>query len=155
MNSFLAAVRKKCGRAPNFICAGWLMRFFSALFGSKQADTLAPGRGWIVPVVGEASYQDALRSAYRKNGGKGHDLKVSAVLAPENRNRFDENAVLVEIDGRAVGFLPRELAVQYRAALGETAGQCSAKIVGGFEREDGTTAHFGVKLNVAWPPRLK
>ena len=44
-----------------------------------------PGRGWIVPVVGEAAYQDALRSVYRKNGGDGHDLKVGAVLTPELR----------------------------------------------------------------------
>lgn len=131
------------------------MGFFAALFGSKRGDTLAPGRGWIVPVVGEAAYQDALRSIYRKNGGDGHDLKVGAVLTPENGNRFDANAVRVEIDNRTVGYLSRELAVQYRAALGETAGQCAAKIVGGFEMEDGTSAHFGVKLNTAWPPRLR
>jgi hypothetical protein len=132
-----------------------LMGFFSALFGSKLADALAPGRGWVVPVVGEASYQPALRTAYRKNGGDGHDLKVDAVLKPEEGNRFDANAVQVEIDGRLVGYLPREWAAQYRSALGETAGRCSAKIVGGFEMDDGSTAHFGVKLNVAWPPRLK
>jgi hypothetical protein len=65
------------------------------------------------------------------------------------------NAVRVEIDGRRVGYLPRELAFEYRAALGETAGQCSAKIVGGYERDDGSTDHFGVKLHMAWPPRLK
>lgn len=131
------------------------MGFFSRIFRSNRVPALAPGRGWVVPVVGEAAYQDALRSAYRKNGGDGHDLKIVAVLIPEDGNRFDANAVRVEIGRRMVGYLPRELAVQYRAALGETAGECIAKIVGGFEMDDGTSAHFGVKLNLAWPPRLK
>jgi hypothetical protein len=47
------------------------------------------------------------------------------------------------------------MALEYRAALGEEVGRCSAKIVGGFELDDGSSAYFGVKLNLAWPPRLK
>lgn len=133
-----------------------LLDFFSAIFGSSApANVLAPGRGWTVPVVGEASYQDAIQSLYRKHGGRGHDLKVAAVVVPEDGNEFDANAVRVEIDGRKVGYLSRGMAVEYRAALGDTAGQCSAKIVGGYELDDGSTAHFGVKLHMAWPPRWK
>jgi hypothetical protein len=45
------------------------------------------------------------------------------------------------------------MALEYRAALGEEVGRCSAKIVGGFELD--ASAYFGVKLNLAWPPRLK
>jgi hypothetical protein len=131
------------------------MGFLRRLSGSKQTGSLAPGRGWIVPVVGEAHYQSALQVLYRKNGGSGHDIKVSAVLVPENGNDFDAKAVRVEIESRGVGYLPRELALQYRATLGENVGRCSAKIVGGFELEDGASAHFGVKLNLAWPPRMK
>lgn len=131
------------------------MEFLKRLFGSRRAGTLASGRGWIVPVVGEASYQSALQVLYRKNGGTGHDLKVSAVLVPEDDNAFDPNAVRVEIGSRRVGYLAREMALQYREALGGSSGQCGAKIVGGFELDDGSLAHFGVKLNLAWPRCMK
>ncbi|MFG3592267.1 hypothetical protein [Bradyrhizobium sp. RDI18] len=131
------------------------MGFLGRLFGSKQISSLAPGRGWVVPVVGEAQYQGALQTLYRKNGGSGHDIKVAAVLVPEDDNAFDTNAVRIEIESRGVGYLPREMAQQYRAAMGESIGQCSAKIVGGFELDDGSSAYFGVKLNLAWPPRMK
>src|SRR6266404_4667984 len=131
------------------------MGFFRRLFGFKQTSSLAPERGWIVPVVGESHFQDALQMIYRKNGGSGHDIKVTAALVPENGNAFDLNAVRVEIKSRGVGYLPREMALEYRAAVGENVGQCSAKIVGGFELEDGSSAYFGVKLNLAWPPRMK
>jgi hypothetical protein len=122
---------------------GWMiwrlsMGFFRKLFGLKQANALAPGRGWIIPVVGESQCQNDLRRLYRKNGGTEHDIKVAAVLVPEDGNAFDANAVRVEIEPRTVGYLQRELADQSRAALGHTAGGCSAKIVGGFELEDGT-----------------
>jgi hypothetical protein len=133
-----------------------LLDLFSAIFGySAPVNALARGRGWTVPVVGEAPYQGAISSLYRKQGGRGHDLKVIATVTPEDGNEFDADAVRVEIDGRRVGYLSRELAAEYRAALGETAGQCRAKIVGGFELGDGSTVHLGVKLHMAWPPRLK
>lgn len=131
------------------------MGFLRRLFGYKQTSSLAPGRGWVVPVVGESHYQDVLEMLYRKNGGSGHDIKVSAALVPEDDNAFDPNAVRIEIESRGVGYLQREMALEYRAALGESTGQCSAKIVGGFEREDGSSAYFGVKLNLSWPPRAK
>ncbi|KRQ92555.1 hypothetical protein [Bradyrhizobium valentinum] len=129
--------------------------FFSALFGFRKSSILAPGRGWIVPVVGEVAYQEVLRYLYREKGGNGHDLKVVAVVTPEDGNEFDANAVRIDIDGRTVGYFSREMAVEYRAVLGADAGQCGAKIVGGFELEDGNIANFGVKLNLAWPPRMK
>jgi hypothetical protein len=131
------------------------MGFWGRLFGFEQTGILAPGRGWIVPVVGESQYQGALQTLYRKNGGSGHDIKVGAALVPEDDNAFDNNAVRIEIESCGVGYLPREMALEYREALGEKVGRCSAKIVGGFEREDGSSAYFGVKLNLAWPPRMK
>lgn len=132
------------------------MGFLRRLFGFKQRRAvLRPGRGWIVPVAGELQYQDALQMLYRKNGGSGNDIEVSAALVPEDDNAFDPNAVRIEIEFRDVGYLPREMAQEYRAALGESIGQCSAKIVGGFELDDGSSVYFGVKLNLAWPPRMK
>lgn len=124
------------------------------LFGWKTTSVLARGRGWTVEVVGEASYQGNLQQEYRSHGGVDHDVKALATLIPEGGNKHDANAVRVEIGRQPVGYFTREMAAQYRAALGASPGQCEAKIVGGFVLEDGTNAHFGVKLNIAWPPRF-
>ena len=64
-----------------------LLDLISNILGfTKSANILAPGRGWTVLVVGEASYQTDIRSLYRKHGGRGHDLKVSAAVVPEDGN---------------------------------------------------------------------
>jgi hypothetical protein len=131
------------------------MGFLRWLFGFKRTSSLAPGRDWVVPVVGESHYQDALQILHQENGGEDDDAKVVAALVPEDDNAFDSNAVRIEIGSHTVGYLSQEMALQYREALGESIGQCSAKIVGGFELYDGSSAYFGVKLNLAWPPRVK
>ena len=74
------------------------MGFWRRLFGFEHESSLAPGRGWVVPVVGELQYQDALQRLYRKNAGSRHDIKVNAALVPEDNNAFDPNAVRVEIE---------------------------------------------------------
>lgn len=131
------------------------MSLWQRLFG-RAADQLAPGRGWTTDVVGESSYQKHLA---KLKGDYEHDLKVTAVLVPEPSNPHDPNAVRIDIAGKPVGYLPRELACECTL---KTPAQCSAKIVGGFlfdneeAREEGRDrAHYGVKLNLAWPPRLK
>ena len=71
-------------------------------------------------MVGEPHYQDVLQILYRKRGNSGHDIKVSTALVPEDGNAFDPNAVRIEIESRGVGYLPRETALEYRAALGKS-----------------------------------
>ena len=95
------------------------------------------------------------------HGGTEDGAKSTATLIPEDDNEYDANAVRVELGGRLVGYLPRELAQEYRSAVGTTSGRCGAKIVGGYlldddEREDEgrERAYFGVWLNIAWPPRF-
>jgi hypothetical protein len=120
----------------------------------KAPQQLRPGRGWTTEVHGESHYQPAISRSYKRHGGLGSDLKVSATLVPEPTNQHDPNAVRVEIDGRTVGYLPRAKASEYRSMLGLQEGQCSAKITGGHERDNGERAFFGVKLNMRWPPAL-
>jgi hypothetical protein len=62
-------------------------------------------------VVGESHYQDDLQRLFRKNGGTEHDIKVDAVLVPEDGNDFDAHAVRVEIGSRTVGYLVRRAAM--------------------------------------------
>ena len=131
------------------------MGLFSSIFGRKRIQELARGRGWTMDVVGELQFQENLLRQYRRHGGTEHDAKAIATLVPEEDNKHDANAVRVEIGGHPVGYLSRDHAHQYRSAVGAISGRCSAKIVGGFDLEDGTKAFFGVKLNISWPPRFK
>jgi hypothetical protein len=133
------------------------MSLFRRLFGFAQVSVLAPGRGWTTEVVGELPCQADIERQYLLHGGTEHDAKATATLIPDDNNEYDGNAVRVEIGGCLVGYLPRERAAEYRSAVGAISGRCGAKIVGGFVLEDDTRerAYFGVKLNLAWPPRLK
>jgi hypothetical protein len=80
------------------------------------------------PLVGESHYQDTLQILYRTNSGCLPRHQGERRVSPENDNVFDLNAVRVEIDSRRVGYLTREMALEYQAALGERSGQSSTKI---------------------------
>lgn len=76
------------------------------------------GRGR-VDVVGESHYQDALRAyanGHATTYGDG-GIPLTAALVREPRNPHDRNAVRIDVQRRAVGYLARELAVQYAPLL--------------------------------------
>lgn len=104
-------------------------------------------------VVGESNYQAALERVCGGRTGDGHDLRVKALLVLEDANPYDSNAVRVDIDGQAVGYLSRRHAVQYRRALAATGygradAYCDAVIRGGWDRGGGDRGHFGVRLDI-------
>lgn len=84
-------------------------------------------------VVGESHYQDSLKAV----AGRGEVRKhVRAVLRLEPANKFDRNAVRVEIDGMLVGYLPREAAKQFTHGVvdtGKSTFAVNAVVVGGGE----------------------
>ena len=87
-----------------------------------------------VSVVGESYYQDNLKSI----AGGVKRKKAIARLVCENDNRYDKNAVKVEIDGAQVGHLPRGLAPVHRRRLQELKQpgaivECEAVVVTGQE----------------------
>lgn len=106
-------------------------------------------------VVGESNYQAALCEIVAQLGGHGDTtsrLTARAVLVPY-ANPQDAKAVRVEIDGHTVGHLSRDQARTYRESLkltpyGVVCAACTARIVGGFVLEDGTRAHYGVRLQL-------
>jgi hypothetical protein len=124
----------------------------------QPTPALLPG-GIEVGVVGESHYQDALTAIA---GGKGPDsayIQTQAALVLEPSNPYDPNAVAVYVDGRKVGHLPRAAAEAYGAvgrqlAAQQQVGVCQAVIVGGWDRGDGDTGHFGVRLDLAHPDEL-
>jgi hypothetical protein len=77
---------------------------------------------YAVPIVGESHRQEALEEIC---GGQAARKKVVASLIREDENPHDTNAIRVEIDGKKVGYLSREMAKVYRGTM-EAAGHADA-----------------------------
>lgn len=99
-------------------------------------------------VVGESFHADTLVELAKKYKGRGKPVPL-AVLVPDDRNRHDDKAVRVEIDGYTVGHLSRADARCFRKRLsvlgfGTSPTGCNAQIRG----YDGI---FGVWLDIDPP----
>jgi len=126
---------------------------------AARIDAYWEGEG-ITHVVGESFHQDNL---LRIAGGKRRDgvrMATLAELRTEPNNRFDPNAVVVEIAGLPVGHLSREDAAGYAPALrhiqqglGITV-ECRAFIRGGWYRSRADQGSFGVELFLPAPADL-
>jgi HIRAN domain len=131
------------------------MGFFSWLFGktsnSRKIVNLEQGDEYF-DIVGESHYQNELEELCGGRTKEGVEHECEAALVPENNNKYDKNAVRVEIQFKKVGHLSREHAVEYRRSLGDTVAICDAVIVGGWNRGQKNQGHFGVKLDIDWPP---
>lgn len=99
-------------------------------------------RGWCgMQVAGESHYTEALREVVGKvKQGQDVELKTSALLVPEPRNRHDRNAIAVHIGGHQVGFLAREDAARYTKVLqaldkARLVGQVNARVWGGIHSD--------------------
>jgi hypothetical protein len=108
-------------------------------------------------IVGASRYRSALKRIYGDDD-PGHSTKeVDATLILEDANKQGTKSVRVDIQGRAVGYLPRELAHEYRQRLVEggyprVQGICKAKITLHMAHGMGD-ADFTVRLDL--PPKKK
>ena len=105
-------------------------------------------------VAGESHYQEALREIVGPGAAGEVAMDTEALLVPEPSNPHDPNAVMVQIAGKLVGYLPRDEAVAYGETLrqlterGRT-GACEARIAG---HGDGSgTTNLGVFLRLPDP----
>jgi len=89
-------------------------RLVTAFNEARSQDVSCRDRniGWLdgggrfnLEIVGESHYQDALERVCGGRTGQSQDLIVSAVLVLDDNNRYDPNAVRVEIRGLTVGYL--------------------------------------------------
>jgi len=121
---------------------------------APQLATITNGPGtYSIEVVGESNYQDALEKICGGRTEEGHRYEIDAYLIPEDMNIYDNNAVMVRIDGELVGYLNREVARSFRKALANVApvgtiAKCPAIIVGGWDRGKDDFGYFGVKLDL-------
>jgi hypothetical protein len=67
-----------------------------------------------VGLAGESNYFEAISMAANRRSGE--HLAIAEIIR-EPDNKFDTNAVRVEIDGRTVGYIPREEAPSFHALL--------------------------------------
>lgn len=118
----------------------------------EPSPTLRQTGKYFRQVVGESHYRPALASITGNRILPGLGMKAMAALVCENDNRFDTNAVRVDVRGKTVGYLSREDALDYRrrlrdAGMGESTQWVAARIGGG-----GEGRHYGVYLDL--PDRL-
>lgn len=122
-------------------------------FRPKQKAFLEGPRRFKVAVVGESHYQGNLEAICGSRSYDGENRIVEACLVLEDSNPFDDQAVRVDIEGRPVGHLNREMARQYRAKLTEAGfagvdAYCNARIRGGWDRGGGDRGSYGVWLDL-------
>src|SRR5688572_12827291 len=89
----------------------WLFRYDSPQRTRERLSSRAAGRSpapRIITVVGESFYQDAFEALAGGRTRDGHELPVTAMLIPEDGNKYDPKAVR-EVEGRHVGYLSRPM----------------------------------------------
>ncbi|WP_395517545.1 HIRAN domain-containing protein [Pseudorhizobium flavum] len=102
-------------------------------------------------VVGESSFQDALIAICGRHTRHGHEGVYEALLVPEPTNRHDPNAIMVQVKGRLVGYLPREQAVRVGEQMRESglrSARCMARIRGGWRTNQHDEGDYGVQLAI-------
>jgi Zn-finger nucleic acid-binding protein len=117
----------------------------------KAAGFLVSQSGWSVQVVGESHYQSALEKIAGGRSEHGADKYCIARLVREPTNRYDANAVRVEVSGQTVGYVSRDDAEDVQELLQKLDGEgrpawIRATIVGGWQRED-SRGSFGIELD--------
>lgn len=117
---------------------------------------LAGGGG--VDVVGESFYRPAIQAAVGGRHRDGVKMYLTATIHAEPTNKYDPNAIVVELGGKTVGHLSASDATRYRAPFATLAaqglvGSCTAQIRGGWEDADGRH-DYGVTVYIDTPARL-
>ena len=103
-------------------------------------------------LVGE-EHQAALEVICGKRIPRGVNRFETARLFVEDKNRYDINAVRVEIRGKTVGYLVPVDAVAFREhaagkGLPKAIGECQAVIHGGWISSDGRKGDYEVSLDL-------
>lgn len=109
---------------------------------------------YLYRIVGTSRSQEILSEIV---GGKTEEcahFACHAILLPEPKNPHDRYAIAVSVNGILVGYVSSHDNIDILNALATAnlqAGQCPAKIVGGWLREDGDEGSFGVRLDARMP----
>lgn len=135
--------------------------FLQKLFATPEPHIFVlPGNGeYKLELVGESFYQDNLITICGPydNSVEQKRIEAEATLILEDDNKYDRNnAVRVEIQGKPVGYLKKEVARAYRGVIKEgghprAIGKCQAIIQGGWDRSEKgrkDVGMYGVRLDI-------
>jgi len=132
---------------------GWVLLHRRSRSAESEVGTLAGPGKFEVEVVGESHYQDALERICGGRSEEGAEKLCRATLILDGSNPYDAQAVRIDVEGATVGYLSRESARVYRQRLREAGhptlrGTCDAVIRGGWDRGNGDTGNFGIRLDL-------
>lgn len=99
-------------------------------------------------IVGEASFQHNLVAIVAEGHPKGVRIPTIAQLRLEPNNQHDSSAIAVFIEGKQVGYISKSRSSWIAKQMPNGTAKVGALIVGGFLLEDGSTANYGVKLDI-------
>lgn len=125
------------------------------LFKRKPIKTLLCERGPNYRIAGASAYQKHLNKIAGPKIEDGVSLETLAVLVPKPSNPKDKKAVAVEFDGWVVGYLRAKDCDVFHSVMAENGtarAACWARIVWGWKRGGDDEGHYGVGLELAWPP---
>lgn len=111
---------------------------------------------YTIDVVGVSRYQPELLRAIGGIIEARQNYPCIASLVLSSGKPYEKNSVIIEIQGKAIGYFPNHLATQYREWLqkwqfsGAQVG-CNALVTGGAHSNDGQMAAATVKLDVEVP----
>lgn len=120
----------------------------------KRESMVLSGSGTFeVQVAGTERRQDRLEAVCGKREPRGIQRVEAARLILDDTHPREKLLVWVEIRGRRVGYLPREVAAAYRQGLidlgkPQADGECQASIRGGWVSSDGRKGDFEVWLDL-------
>lgn len=98
-------------------------------------------------IVGEQSYQDNLKRIAGEKQNVSKEYETRARVVSEPTNKFDKNAIKVEINGLTVGYIPKKDAATVSKQVKGIDKIVPAVIVGGWKDEE-SEGSFGVKLSI-------
>lgn len=115
---------------------------------NKNRSTANTGLGensYTYNIVGEASYQKNLIKIAGKKEETSKFYECSAKVVSEPTNKYDKNAVKVEINGLTVGYLSR---AEAQRLVGKRINITVPAVINGGWDDGDSKGHYGVKLAI-------
>lgn len=112
---------------------------------AEQIGFNSNSRSYAFNIVGEQAYQDNLQKIAGKKEEESKFVEVTAKVLSDPFNKFDKNAVKVEIEGLLVGFLSKE---QAKLLSGKVINKEVPAVIDGGWLDDESEGSYGVKLGI-------
>ena len=120
----------------------------SQLLENLMGDNTSMGRHAVAynfDIVGEQSYQKNLSKIAGKKEEKSKFIQCHANVSSEPFNKYDKNAIKVEINGLLVGYISKNEAAQL---AGRVINKTVPAVINGGWKDQDSTGSYGVRLAI-------